>query len=57
MTDSEKRPRRKFTAEQKSEAVRLVKDVGNLSEVARDLDLCQSVLPGHLAEEDADGSG
>ncbi len=38
------RKRRQFTAQQKSEAVRLVKQVGNLSQVARDLDLHPNVL-------------
>ena len=34
-----KRSRRTFTPEQKADAVRLVNQVGNLSKVARDLDL------------------
>ena len=38
------RKRREFTAEQKSEAVRLVRSVGNLARVAWDLDLHPSVL-------------
>jgi transposase-like protein len=38
------RKRRKFTAEQKADAVRLVKETGNLSQVSRDLDLTPSVL-------------
>ena len=39
-----KRKRRVFTAEQKSEAVKLVKELGNLSQVARNLDLHPNVL-------------
>jgi transposase-like protein len=38
------RKRRKFTAEQKAEAVRLVKEVGSVHRVARDLDLHETVL-------------
>ena len=34
-----RRPRRKFTAEQKAEDVRLAQETGNLSRVDRDLDL------------------
>lgn len=39
-----KRARRTFTPQQKSDAVRLVKQVGNLSQVARDLDINPNVL-------------
>lgn len=39
-----KRPRRSFTPEQKADAVRLVRETGNLSKVARDLDLTTSAL-------------
>jgi transposase len=39
-----KRKRRKFTAEQKADAVRLVREVGSIPQVARDLDLSQSSL-------------
>ena len=39
-----KRARRKFTPQQKADAVRLVHQVGNLSKVARDLDLNPNVL-------------
>ena len=38
------RKRRKFTAEQKAEAVRLVYEVGSIGQVARDLDLTESAL-------------
>ena len=38
------RPRRFFTPEQKADAIRLVHEVGNLTQVARDLDLDRGVL-------------
>ena len=39
-----RRERRKYTAEQRADAVRLVAEVGNLSKVARDLDLTEGTL-------------
>jgi transposase-like protein len=39
-----KKKRRRFTAEQKADAVRLVREVGSLALVARDLDLTQTCL-------------
>ena len=39
-----KRKRRKFTAEQKADAVRLAREVGSIPQVARDLDLTESAL-------------
>lgn len=48
------RKRRKFTAEQKSEAVKLVKEVGNLSKVARDLDLHPNVLRNWVRQAEID---
>ena len=39
-----KRKRRKFTAEQKADAVRLAREVGSIAQVARDLDLTDSAL-------------
>lgn len=39
-----RRKRRHFTPEQKSDAVRLVRTVGNLARVARDLDLTETAL-------------
>ena len=39
-----KRKRRKFTDEQKADAVRLAKEVGSIAQVARDLDLTESAL-------------
>lgn len=54
-----KRQRRKFTAEQKAEAVRLAHEVGNISQVARDLDLNTSTLRLWIAtsqEQSPEGS-
>jgi len=39
-----RRERRKFTDEQKTQAVKLVRDVGSISQVAKDLDLTESAL-------------
>ena len=44
------RPRREFSPEQKAEAVRLVKLVGSLVQVARDLDLNRHVLKRWVAQ-------
>ena len=46
--------RREFTAEQKAEAVRLVKKVGNLAQVARDLDLHPNVLRKWVKQAEID---
>jgi len=42
MFDMSRRNRRKYTAEQKENALRLVREVGSVGEVARDLDLTES---------------
>ena len=39
-----KRKRRKFTDEQKADAVRLVREVGSVGQVAQDLDLTETAL-------------
>ena len=49
-----RRPRRRFTAEQKAEAVRLVGEVGNLSQVARDLDITRSSLVEWVRQAEVD---
>ncbi len=49
-----RRKRRQFTAEQKAEAVELVKQVGNLSQVARDLDLNRALLRRWVAEAETE---
>ena len=48
------RKRREFTAQQKAEAVKLVKEVGNLSKVARDLDLHPNVLRNWVKQAKVD---
>ena len=53
-----RRERRKFTDEQKTEAVKLVRDVGSISQVAKDLDLTESALRNWVRQADIDaGSG
>ena len=55
MADRHKRPRRTFTNEFKSEAVRLVLDEGKMvREVARDLDLTPSALRSWVERARAD---
>ena len=49
-----KRKRRKFTPQQKADAVRLVRQVGSISEVARDLDLSPSVLHNWVKQAERD---
>jgi len=46
--------RRQFTAEQKADAVRLVKQVGSMSQVARDLGLAPSVLYNWVQQAEVD---
>jgi len=52
-----KRKRRKFSEEQKADAVRMVREGGNVSEVARELDLTDSALRNWVALDDARRSG
>ncbi len=53
-----RRIRRQFTAEQKREAVELVNRVGNVSEVARDLDISRSLLGRWVKQAQVDaGNG
>ena len=54
MSDMPKRRRRKFTPEQKADAVRLVREVGSLAQVARDLDLTESSLRNWVKQADID---
>jgi transposase-like protein len=54
MSDMPKRERRSYTREQKADAVRMVREVGNLSQVARDLDLTQSSLRNWVKQADID---
>jgi transposase len=54
MSDMSRRKRRQYTAEQKADAVRMVREVGNLTKVARDLDLTQSALREWVKQADID---
>ena len=49
-----RRERRKYTAEQKADAVRMVREVGNLAKVARDLELTESSLRNWVKQADID---
>jgi transposase len=54
MSDMPRRKRRKYTPEQKADAVRLVREVGNLAKVARDLDVTESSLRHWMQQADID---
>jgi len=49
-----RRNRRKYTPEQKADAVRMVREVGNLAQVARDLDLTETSLRNWVKQADID---
>ncbi len=49
-----RRKRRKFTLEEKADAVRMVREVGNLAKVARDLDLTETALRSWVKQADID---
>jgi len=49
-----KRKRRKFTDEQKADAVRLVRQVGSVSQIARDLDLTETALRHWVKQAEID---
>ncbi len=49
-----RRKRREYTPEQKADAVHLVREVGVVARVARDLDLTESSLARWVREADAD---
>lgn len=52
-----RRKRRKYTPEQKADAVRMVREVGNMAKVARDLDLTESALRKWVQQADIDQGG
>lgn len=54
MSDMPRRNRRKYTPEQKADAVRMVREAGNLAKVARDLDLTESSLRNWVQQADID---
>ena len=49
-----RRKRRSFTLEQKADAVRMVREAGNLTQVARDLDLTVGSLRNWVKQADID---
>ena len=49
-----RRKRRTFTAEQKADAVRMVRDEGSVSRVAKDLDLTETALRHWVKQADID---
>ena len=49
-----RRKRRRFSPEEKADAVRMVRAVGNLSKVARDLDLTETSLRKWVQQADID---
>ncbi len=49
-----RRKRRKFTAEQKADAVRMAREVGNLAKVSKDLDLTETSLRNWAKQADID---
>lgn len=49
-----KRMRRRFTAEQKADAVRLVREVGSLPQVASELDLSDTSLRNWVKQAEID---
>ena len=54
MSDMPRRKRRNYTPEQRADAVRMVREVGNLAKVARDLDLTESALRSWLKQAEVD---
>jgi len=54
MSDMSRRKRRSFTLEQKADAVRMVREAGNLTQVARDLDLTVGSLRNWVKQADID---
>jgi transposase len=54
MSDMARRKRRKYTPEQNADAVRLVREVGNLAKVARDLELTETSLRSWVKQADID---
>lgn len=49
-----RRQRRQYTPEQKADAVRMVRQAGNLSKIARDLDLTESSLRNWVQQAEVD---
>ena len=49
-----RRQRRSYTPEQRADAVRMVREVGNLAKVARDLDVTESALRNWVSQAKID---
>ncbi len=49
-----RRKRREFTPDEKADAVRMVREVGNLAKVARDLDLTETSLRNWVKQAEID---
>ena len=49
-----RRKRRSFTPEEKADAVRMVRETGNLAKTARDLDLTETALRNWVKQADVD---
>ena len=57
-TTMTQRKRRQFTDEQKTQAVNLAAELGNISEAARQLDVCESSINRWIRQADIDeGNG
>jgi transposase len=54
MSDMSRRNRRSFTPEQKADAVRLIREVGNLSKVSRDLGIDENSLRRWMKQAEID---
>ena len=54
MSDMTKRTRRRYTAEQRADAVRLVREAGSVPQVARDLDVTETSLRNWLKQAEID---
>jgi transposase len=54
MSDMVKRKRRQFTPEQKADAVRMVRELGNVARVARELDLSETALSKWVKQAEID---
>jgi len=57
MFDMARRKRRTFTREQKADAVRLVRQVGSIGKVAKDLDLTETSLRDWVKQAEIDEAG
>jgi transposase len=54
MFDMARRPRLTYSPEQKADAIRMVREVGNLAKVARDLDINEASLRSWVKQADID---